>query len=87
MIMEKLGQSIDELYKQEQRQFSMMTLLLVVDKMLDRIRDIHERGVIHRDIKPDNIMVNHNDEAILIDFGVSALFDGEDDQMSHNMGT
>lgn len=43
--------------------------------------------VIHRDIKPDNIMVNHNDEAILIDFGVSALFDGQDDQMSHNMGT
>ena len=57
MIREKLGQSIDELYKQEQRQFSMMTLLLVVDKMLDRIRDIHERGVIHRDIKPENFLI------------------------------
>ena len=27
--------------------------------------------VIHRDIKPENIMLNHNDEAVLIDFGVS----------------
>ena len=29
--------------------------------------------VIHRDIKPENIMINHNNEAILIDFGVSGL--------------
>jgi serine/threonine protein kinase len=29
--------------------------------------------VIHRDIKPDNIMLNHNNEAILIDFGVSSM--------------
>lgn len=34
-----------------------------------------EVKVIHRDIKPDNVMINHNNEAVLIDFGVSALFD------------
>ena len=39
-------------------------------------------GVIHRDIKPDNIMINHNDEAVLIDFGVSALIE-ETDQNLH----
>jgi serine/threonine protein kinase len=42
--------------------------------------------VIHRDIKPDNIMINHNNEAVLIDFGVSALVEG-DDVMEHNMGS
>lgn len=31
--------------------------------------------VIHRDIKPANIVINHNNEAILIDFGVSAIID------------
>jgi serine/threonine protein kinase len=31
--------------------------------------------VVHRDIKPDNIMLNHNDEAVLIDFGVSEIVD------------
>lgn len=42
--------------------------------------------VIHRDIKPDNIMINHNDEAVLIDFGVSCLV-GEDDELNNNMGS
>lgn len=31
--------------------------------------------VIHRDIKPENIMINHNNEAILIDFGISEIID------------
>ena len=31
--------------------------------------------VIHRDIKPDNIMLNHNQEAVLIDFGVSTIME------------
>jgi serine/threonine protein kinase len=34
--------------------------------------------LIHRDIKPDNIMINHNNEAVLIDFGVSALLEDKE---------
>ena len=44
--------------------------------------------VIHRDIKPDNIMINHNNEAVLIDFGVSALLeDKKDDPTKQTVGT
>lgn len=45
-------------------------------------------GVIHRDIKPDNIMINHNDEAVLIDFGVSAIMEETDqDLINSKMGS
>lgn len=73
----------NEICKKEDRAEEMMTSglnewkarIYFIDmlKALDYCHNII--GVIHRDIKPDNIMINHNKEAVLIDFGVSALLD------------
>ncbi|MBW4614160.1 MAG: protein kinase [Desmonostoc vinosum HA7617-LM4] len=38
------------------------------------LKIIHENNLLHRDIKPDNIIINHQDRAVLIDFGASREF-------------
>lgn len=36
----------------------------------------HERGVIHRDLKPDNIMIDRRNRAVVTDFGIAHALQG-----------
>lgn len=47
-------------------------------KVLDAIKHIHNLGMLHRDISPDNVIINEMGEPILIDFG--AAREGENEK-------
>ena len=41
-------------------------------QVCDALGDAHARGVVHRDVKPSNILLTDNDFAYLVDFGIAA---------------
>jgi tetratricopeptide (TPR) repeat protein/tRNA A-37 threonylcarbamoyl transferase component Bud32 len=47
-------------------------LVLVLEKVARAVQHAHEKGVIHRDLKPDNILVR-GDEPKVADFGLARL--------------
>lgn len=47
------------------------SLMAVMGPLMDGLGEVHAKGLLHRDIKPDNILINHRGQPILIDFGAA----------------
>ena len=59
------------------KRLSLKTVLQVGEQMLERIEILHEKNILHRDIKPDNFLMGVGKNAHLVyivDFGLSKRF-------------
>ena len=71
--MDYLGQTIHSLLKGNGGRLDIITTCNYGIELIKAIKDVHSHGIIHRDIKPNNICVNGKD-LYLIDFGVSTQY-------------
>lgn len=65
------GASILELLRASGGPLGVDVVLKWLDQLLDALAHAHSNGVIHRDIKPDNILVDTRGNAKLVDFGLA----------------
>ena len=77
LIMELLGQSLENLFQSQNKSFSIKTACMLGIQMVDRIEYIHSRKIIHRDIKPDNFVMGRGLKSHIVyvlDFGLSKKY-------------
>ncbi|MGL5833688.1 MAG: serine/threonine protein kinase [Waterburya sp.] len=75
MVMEYLkGQTLAELLKKQQGKLSEAKALEHITKVGEALEILHQAQFLHRDIKPDNIMLVDDGRVVLIDFGAARDF-------------
>lgn len=73
---ETLEDSLDRLQKQGRR-MEIKDAARYVANICDALEYAHTRGLIHRDVKPANIMLDVQGQAILMDFGIAKIVGGK----------
>ena len=78
LVMELMGKSLENIFENSNpKKFSVNCVAKLGLQMIEILRFIHNKNIIHRDIKPDNFVVGKNDKnknLYLLDFGLAKKY-------------
>ncbi|KPU74613.1 uncharacterized protein Dana_GF13879, isoform C [Drosophila ananassae] len=77
LVMELLGPSLEEMFVYCSRRFSLKTVLMLADQMIERLDHLHSHRYLHRDVKPDNFLMGvgaNQHRVYMIDMGLAKSY-------------
>ncbi|NNV05066.1 Stk1 family PASTA domain-containing Ser/Thr kinase [Geobacillus sp. C56-T2] len=76
IVMEYVRGSTLKQYIQQHAPLPVEQALSIMDQLTSAIAHAHENGIIHRDIKPQNILLNEHGRVKVTDFGIAVAMSG-----------
>ena len=65
------GENLKEYLTRLGRPFTEQEIKPIAAQIFDAVDTVHSKGLLHRDIKPDNFLITNDKQIVLIDFGSS----------------
>src|SRR6188768_4434624 len=78
LVMELLeGETVEDRMDRKGGVLDIAEALHITEDLLDVLCAAHDQGVIHRDVKPDNLFLTEDGRLKVLDFGIARLHQGD----------
>ncbi|KAM2639278.1 hypothetical protein TB1_025830 [Malus domestica] len=77
LVMDVMGLSLDDFFTCCSKKFSLKTVLMLAEKMINRVEFVHSKSFLHRDIKPENFLfgaIKQPNEVNIVSFSLAKQY-------------